>query len=245
MLPKYSEIGIELLNEIHLRGGKAKPSDKNKNGDNIYESIAKTLNLSEEDYQLEIYESGSPRSKWENMVRWSRNDLRKTGHLISPMRGVWEITQSGYDLIQSSISKQHLVIDEITLREIKTRRGQPKLRKFLLDIFDRKCCITNCNVEGVLEAAHIIPHSEESNYSISNGLLLRADIHTLYDLNLISIDNNGKVFISESLRHSEYLQYQGKIIADNLPSEMSANLAKRFESFLQTENSNSCVAQSK
>ena len=105
-------------------------------------------------------------------------------------------------------------------------------------IFKGKCCVTGCNVESVLEAAHIIPHSEESNYSVLNGLLLRADIHTLYDLNLIGIDGNGTVVVSETLPESEYWQFQGKIIATDIHSEMSANLSKRFESFSQTGDFN-------
>jgi predicted restriction endonuclease len=115
-------------------------------------------------------------------------------------------------------------------QQIKTRRGQSELRKNLLLAYDGKCCVTDCNVESVLEAAHIIAHSEESNYSVSNGLLLRTDIHTLYDLNLIGIDGSGKVNISESLHESEYWQFHGRII-HNIPPEMSTNLAKRFELF--------------
>ena len=100
----------------------------------------------------------------------------------------------------------------------------------MLLAYDGKCCITTCHVESVLEAAHIITHSEGSNYLISNGLLLRADIHTLYDLNLIGIDGKRKVNISKSLHESEYWQFHGKII-DNIPPEMSTNLTKRFELF--------------
>jgi predicted restriction endonuclease len=140
--------------------------------------------------------------------------------------------------VTEQVILENKFVDEKTLREIKTRRGQPEFRQSLLFAFEGKCCITNCCVESVLEAAHIIPHSEESNYSVLNGLLLRADIHTLYDLNLIGIDGNGKVFVSENLRESEYWQFQGKIIAENIPFEMSANLAKRFESFSQTGDFN-------
>lgn len=131
-------------------------------------------------------------------------------------------------------SKNKFPVDKKTLREIKTRHGQPEFRKSLFDVFDGKCCVTGCNVESVLEAAHIIPHSEESNYSVLNGLLLRADIHTLYDLNLIGIDGNGKVFVSEFLHESEYWQFQSKIIAEDIHSEMSANLATRFKNFMDS-----------
>ena len=132
--------------------------------------------------------------------------------------------------LTKKVISESTCIDEIIWQQIKTRRGQSEFRKNLLLAYDGKCCITTCHVESVLEAAHIITHSEGSNYLISNGLLLRADIHTLYDLNLIGIDGKGKVNISESLLESEYWQFHGKII-NNIPLEMSTNLAKRFELF--------------
>jgi hypothetical protein len=158
-------------------------------------------------------------------------------HSISNEEVITEKSESNLNSVKKVISKNNAV-DKKILQEILTRRGQPKFREELLSKYHGKCCVTGCNVESVLEAAHIIPHSEESNYSVLNGLLLRADIHTLYDLNLIGIDGNGKVFVSETLRESEYWQYQNKIIDENIPPEMSTNLAKRFESFSQTENFN-------
>jgi hypothetical protein len=122
--------------------------------------------------------------------------------------------------------------ESITVREIKTRRGQDDFRKNLLTAYDGRCCVTKYNVESVLEAAHIIPHSEETNYSISNGLLLRADIHTLYDLNQIGIDENGTVFVSEQLRESEYWSLHKKIVIDNIHPLMQENLTKRFQRFI-------------
>jgi len=148
---------------------------------------------------------------------------------ISKEKIITQVDQSNSCLIRNVIS-ENLCIDEIIWQQIKTRRGQSELRKNLLLAYDGKCCVTDCNVESVLEAAHIIAHSEESNYSVSNGLLLRTDIHTLYDLNLIGIDGSGKVNISESLHESEYWQFHGRII-HNIPLEMSTNLAKRFELF--------------
>ncbi|WP_183629116.1 HNH endonuclease signature motif containing protein [Novosphingobium sediminicola] len=44
-------------------------------------------------------------------------------------------------------------------------------------------------MEDILEAAHIVPHAVigQKGNDASNGILLRADIHTLFDLNLIRI----------------------------------------------------------
>lgn len=127
-------------------------------------------------------------------------------------------------------NKEHPV-DEVTYKAIKTRRGQPEFRKALLSIYGGRCCITGCIIEGLLEAAHIVPHSVDTNYSVTNGLLLRSDIHTLYDLNLVGIDGDGKVFVSSALKESEYWEFHGHIALKHVAEIMSKNLRKRFEAF--------------
>lgn len=115
--------------------------------------------------------------------------------------------------------------------EIKTRRGQPEFRQRMLSLFRRKCCITGCNIESVLEAAHIISHAENTNYSDDNGLLLRADIHTLFDLDLIGIDKSGIVHIHSSLKGSEYALYENIKIKEIVSNQMKSNLKARFDAF--------------
>lgn len=122
----------------------------------------------------------------------------------------------------------HYGTDETVMREIQTRRGQADFRKKLLKSFSSKCCISNCDVESVLEAAHITPHAEQADYDISNGLLLRADLHTLYDLNLLGIDEGGKVHITGALCSSEYFKYHNKKISTNITPNMKARLSSRF-----------------
>ena len=123
-------------------------------------------------------------------------------------------------------------VDEKVLQSIKTRRGQPAFRKALLDAFHGTCCVTGCKVEALLEAAHIISHSTETNYSVFNGLLLRTDIHTLFDLGLLRISEAGIVIVDSSLKNSEYFQYDGNRIMDSeLPNEMGQNLRERNKHF--------------
>ncbi len=74
------------------------------------------------------------------------------------------------------------------MAQIKIRRGQPRFRQKLLKLYENTCIVTGCRIPELLEAAHILPHSEKNDYSLSNGLLLRADIHTLFDLGMIAID---------------------------------------------------------
>lgn len=112
--------------------------------------------------------------------------------------------------------------DEYRLQSIKTRRGQSKFRDRLMEAYRRQCVITRCGVEGLLEAAHITPHSEHTDYNVSNGLLLRSDIHTLFDLNLIGIDAHYRVRVSAKLRYSEYWDYNDRQL-ERFPERLADN----------------------
>ena len=93
------------------------------------------------------------------------------------------------------------------LSPIKLRIGQTAFRKVLLKAYEGKCAITGCEVEEVLEAAHISSYKGEHTNVVSNGLLLRIDLHTLFDLRLINVDANYRVIVSPKLSNSEYWQY--------------------------------------
>lgn len=81
--------------------------------------------------------------------------------------------------------------------------------------YNGRCAVTNCNVEATLQAAHIIPFSESIalRNEPSNGLLLRADIHSLFDKALLSIDPESyRVVLSAKLRNTSYGSLNGKIV---------------------------------
>ncbi len=119
-----------------------------------------------------------------------------------------------------------------TFRQIVQRRGQKRFRDDLLEIYKGTCVITGCKVKAVLEAAHITPYLGPHTNHPSNGLLLRADIHTLWDLGLIAINPESmQVEISNKLMGSDYAVYRGQKIKINLnytlPSEKA--LAQQFK----------------
>ena len=99
------------------------------------------------------------------------------------------------------------------LRAISSRRGQKKFRKSLIEAYDGKCAITQCTIIELLEAAHIVPYTGKQTNHIQNGLLLRADIHTLFDLGLISVDKDFRVVVSGTLENTkEYWALNGTSI---------------------------------
>jgi hypothetical protein len=104
-----------------------------------------------------------------------------------------------------------------TFAEIVRRQGQEQFRSELLRAYDARCAISGCGVRDVLEAAHIIPYKGPETNKLGNGILLRADLHTLFDLGLIAIDGRTfRVVIGSKLSGTEYSALEGKKIA--LPS---------------------------
>ena len=96
------------------------------------------------------------------------------------------------------------------------------------------CAVTGCNILAVLEAAHIKAYRGENDNNAGNGLLLRADIHTLFDLNLLGIEPGSlKVELHPKIaQNKEYYSLSGKTLLcqnGNKPSRIALEL--RYKEF--------------
>jgi len=98
-------------------------------------------------------------------------------------------------------------------QEVLNRPDQANFRKRLLQAYGR-CAISGYDVDGALIAAHIKPFKKSQEQELENGLLLRADLHMLFDTGLITVcGSDGKyvVKVSEKIRKSGYFkQFNGK-----------------------------------
>ena len=97
----------------------------------------------------------------------------------------------------------------------KVRLGQGAFRVLVTDAYSRRCSITGEKTLPVLEAAHIKPYAESGPHFISNAVLLRADMHKLFDNGYLTITNDFKIEISPRIKTEfengkEYYQYHGK-----------------------------------
>ncbi|WP_370197995.1 HNH endonuclease [Bradyrhizobium diazoefficiens] len=98
------------------------------------------------------------------------------------------------------------------ITEVVRRRGQANFRKKLLGSYKR-CAITGCDAVEALEAAHIAPYRGDHTDHVQNGLLLRADIHSLFDLGLLSIDpKTMTVVVAQHLHKTTYGQLAGSAL---------------------------------
>jgi len=106
---------------------------------------------------------------------------------------------------QSTKEGRELIVENIT-----RRRGKPQLRQSLLVAYDSTCAVTGCNAPDALEAAYIIPYRGKYTHHTSNALLLRADIHTLFDLGKLAIDTRSMTIVI----NDELLETSYRLLAD-------------------------------
>ncbi|SHH67752.1 HNH endonuclease [Massilia sp. CF038] len=98
------------------------------------------------------------------------------------------------------------------LRQVVQRQGQSKFRARLITAYAAKCAFSGCAVLPTLEAAHITPYLGAATNLTSNGLLLRADIHTLWDLGLLAIDpERMQVTVAQSIVDDAYRAMHGTV----------------------------------
>jgi hypothetical protein len=85
------------------------------------------------------------------------------------------------------------------------RRGEEAFRHKVLQAYGGRCAVTNADGEPALEAALIEGDALTGPHEVPNALLLRADVRTLFDLNLIRIHpQTRKVFVADSLKKGAY-----------------------------------------
>ncbi len=98
----------------------------------------------------------------------------------------------------------------VVARQIRERRGQNLFRKNLRSRYADACAISGCGIVDLLEAAHISPYRGADDNHPDNGILLRADLHTLFDLDLLGIHPNTLVVhVHPALRRTEYEALDG------------------------------------
>jgi putative restriction endonuclease len=80
------------------------------------------------------------------------------------------------------------------------RLGQRSFQAVVLDAYHRRCAISGTHIPPVLQAAHIRPVSEGGEHRLDNGLLLRSDIHTMFDRGYVGVDPGYRLVVSPRLR---------------------------------------------
>lgn len=140
----------------------------------------------------------------------------------------------GFQLIDTpEIEAEDAVERQKCLANVWGRPGQAKFRSEVFKIFGACCIVTGCQTLKSLEAAHILPVSDGGRDEGWNGFPLRADIHRLFDSNVISLNpKTWKLNVLESARedYGEYhhLDLKPVMLKSNNIQQLTMVLQKRF-----------------
>jgi putative restriction endonuclease len=107
---------------------------------------------------------------------------------------------------------------------VRPRLGQGAFRVIVTDAYQRRCVITKERTLPALEAAHIKPFAEGGSHEPTNGLLLRRDIHALFDAGYVTVTPDLKFEVSSRIKHEfengrDYYALHGRSISPPLSPE--------------------------
>jgi putative restriction endonuclease len=151
----------------------------------------------------------------------------------------YETTRSpGAELWASVLQRLHSLRDYEEAERYGTefltraRLGQGAFRVLVTDAYHRRCAITGERTLPVLEAAHIKPYSEEGPHRVTNGLLLRSDLHILFDKGYLTVTPEYRVEVSHRIREEfengrDYCAHHGQQLLV-LPDEASDRPGRPF-----------------
>lgn len=107
------------------------------------------------------------------------------------------------------------------------REGQAEFRKRLVAHYGAVCMVTGTAQAGVIDAAHIVPYNGAATNLLSNGLLLRKDIHALFDAGLLTIGPDLVVYVGAGVEDPFYRSLDGKELALTVAPRMSKEALRR------------------
>ena len=149
-----------------------------------------------------------PRSRWlpwgrdqgwhPNLVSYKGYDLATDGRSLEALlrsthpEPVLDL-QPSFELLEQD-ARHH--VDAVRV----DRRGQGTFRLRLLSAYDQQCAVTGEHAIPVLEAAHIQPYLGPASNHPQNGIVLRSDLHRLYDTGYVTVTPDLRLDVSSRLR---------------------------------------------
>ncbi|MGE6833917.1 HNH endonuclease, partial [Priestia megaterium] len=144
----------------------------------------------------------------------------------------YEIINEFYNEIEDEEDINFKLVKEenITKEEVqRKKRITPNIFKELILSTYERCAISGETTRAVLEACHIQKYINKESDHVQNGILLRKDIHTLYDNCLITIDENYIVHVSEELESDHYQLFNNKkLYLPNNEYDYPSKIALRY-----------------
>ena len=179
---------------------------------------------------------------------WSRNIVQgKTYDAQSEIGGaLWRRVSEllvrrkaelGVDLLKEAAQEPGAQFGSMYLA--RARLGQRMFRFLVTSAYDRRCAVSGERVLPVLDAAHIKPHGRSGPNRVANGLLLRTDIHTLFDKGFMTLLPDLTIRASQAIRDRfengrDYYAFDGRQL-QRVPSASDDRPAREY---LEWHNAN-------
>jgi putative restriction endonuclease len=194
-----------------------------------------------EDYQIGCILLQSPfffaPDEWIPASDWDQNIVQGRTYDTADLRGqaLWGQVQDRLkEKLASALQPQNVAEETDRFGKpqlVMPRLGQGIFRVMVTDAYRRRCAFTGSPVLHVLDAAHIRPFANDGPHELRNGLLLRQDLHTLFDRGYITITPEYRVEVSRRIKKEfenghEYYAEHGKMIA--LPDTPALRPADEF-----------------
>jgi hypothetical protein len=209
----------------------------------LFEEAGKkyTVQIRTDKQRFERYPDSPDLTPYYRRLQFAKNEMlllnesREADALVkrerAATRGEEDLAAAGQNLVETGAFDPSGIDDarERVLSSIVRRRGQPAFRQGLLAAYKNRCAFSDCEVEAVLDAAHVVSYRGPDTNHPANGLLLRTDLHTLFDLKLIAVDvETMTLLVSPKLSGTCYAEYRGRLIRvpenrDSQPSREALN----------------------
>jgi putative restriction endonuclease len=178
-----------------------------------------------------------PRELWIPVPNdWKKNIVTGKGYTLDTPVGMALWTELRARLDTTTVPEVAAVGEEQARYgapvSIKPRLGQGAFRAEVTDAYSRRCAITGEKTLPALEAGHIRPYAKNGPHEIRNGILLRSDLHNLFDLGYLTVTLDYKVEVSRQIREEfengrHYYALHGQSLAV-IPQREEARPAPEF-----------------
>lgn len=153
---------------------------------------------------------------------WSRSIQRGKVYSTDDSEGLklWNQLHDAAQMIRATVPSEMADVFQArygTPTFVTPRLGQGAFRVAVTEAYGRQCAVTGGKVLPALDAAHIRPYSEGGYHTKSNGILLRKDIHSVFDAGYATVDENYRFLVSKKVKEvfnngEEYLRLDGKTL---------------------------------
>lgn len=135
---------------------------------------------------------------WIPVPSWARQIVQGKTYSVDDVEGaaLWEAVAARLENAPGSIEAERFGTPVL----VRPRLGQGAFRLLVTDTYKRRCAVTQERTLPALDAAHLRPYAEGGLHDVTNGLLLRRDLHSLFDRGYVTVTPELRFEVSRRIK---------------------------------------------